>query len=45
MNKLCSLDLNVAYSVYLDIPNILKLHQWYTIVLRIIIIKYGIKYA
>ena len=29
INKQCSLDLDVANRVYLDIMNLLKLHQWY----------------
>ena len=31
-NKQCSLDLDVAYCVNLDIPNIQKFHHWHTIV-------------
>ena len=29
VSKQCSLDLDVAYCVYLDIPNIVKPHHWY----------------
>ena len=31
LNTQCSLDLDVAYCVYLDISKILKLHYWYII--------------
>ena len=29
VNKMCSLDLDVAYHIYLDIPNKLKPHSWH----------------
>ena len=31
----CSLDFDVAYCVYLDIPNMPKSHHWYTIAMII----------
>ena len=37
MNKQFKLDLHGAYHIYLDIPNILKPHHWYTIALNDII--------
>ena len=35
VNKQCSLDIDVAFCINLDIPNILKFHHWYAIVLII----------
>ena len=35
INKQCSVDLGVAYDIYLDISNILKPNRWYTIALLI----------